>query len=250
MQETNGHAITVPEVTLRIPGGWTNPEDFFENLPPGCRCTKNGLLLLDGMVELQMRAMPADDEFPRIFAGGCPKSPTDGECEAIGNYKVNVCLTGPGGSIPAAKQLMAGAAAVLAAGGVGVFVDNSGIAHGATDWMSLYEGADTGGVYWAFVLAARSADDEVYSVGMHILGLRDAIVPATGNYEYDARTLHSFLGYTAFSGATVAEGEIVGDVVLPTFRVHSQAEDRFPSDAPMFNPYGRWRLEPLDVEQN
>ena len=87
-------------------------------------------------------------------------------------------------------------------------------------------------------------------MGMHVLGLRDAIIPSTGNEEYDSRTLHSFLGYTAFSGAEIQEGEVVGDVVLPTFRAHMQPDDRVPADAPMFNPYGRWRLVPLDGEQN
>jgi hypothetical protein len=128
-------------------------------------------------------------------------------------------------------------------------VDNSGIAHGATDWLTLLDSADDGGVYWAFVIAARGAE-EVYSIGMHILGFRDAIIPSTGNQEYDSRTLHSFLGFTAFSGAAIKDGDMVGDPVLPTFQAHTQPEDRFPADAPMFNPYGRWRLVPIDERRN
>jgi hypothetical protein len=144
---------------------------------------------------------------------------------------------------------MAGAAAVMTAGGAGVFVDNSGIAHGATDWRTLLDSADDGGVYWAFISTVRG-EDELYSIGMHILGFRDAIIPSTGNDEYDHRALHSFLGYTAFSGATIQDGELVGDVVLPTFRAHMQADERMPHDAPMFNPYGRWRLVAVDVQRN
>lgn len=237
-----------PEVTLRIPGTWSRPEEFYERLPRGCRCTENSLVLVDG-AEFELNVLPADEEFPRIFAGSCPKLPTESERERIENYKVNICLTGRGGSIEAAKRLMAAGAAVLSAGGAGVFVDNSGIAHGATDWLKLHDSADDGGVYWAFIIAARS-EDQVYSIGMHILGFRDAIIPATGNHEYDSRTLHSFLGFTAFSGAKLRDGEMVGDPVLPTFRVHTQADDRFEADAPMFNPRGRWRLEPLDSERN
>jgi hypothetical protein len=85
---------------------------------------------------------------------------------------------------------------------------------------------------------------------MHILGFRDAAIPSTGNAEYDSRTLHSFLGYTAFSGATVHEGEIFNDAVLPTFQAHAAADDRAPADAPMFNALGQWRLVPVDVERN
>jgi hypothetical protein len=249
MQANNGDRIVAPEVTLRIPGAWKGPEDFFRRLPRGYRCDENSIMLADGS-KFELNALPADEEFPRIFAGSCPKLPTDRERDAIENYSVNICLTGRGGSIEAAKQLMAAGAAVLAAGGMGVFVDNSGIAHGATDWMALHDSADDGGVYWAYVLAARTDNGEMYSVGMHILGFADAIIPATGNHEYDARTLHSFLGYTAFSGARIDDGEVVGDVVLPTFRAYRHSDDRFTPDTPMFNPYGRWQLVPLDEERN
>jgi hypothetical protein len=85
---------------------------------------------------------------------------------------------------------------------------------------------------------------------MHILGLRDVIIPATSDHEFDARTLHSFLGFTAFSGATIRDGEVVGDPVLPTFLIVDQEDDRFPADAPMFNPYGHWKLVPYDVARN
>ncbi|MEX0611538.1 MAG: hypothetical protein WD738_05390 [Pirellulales bacterium] len=249
MRTSDSHdEVAAPEVTLRIPGTWSRPEEFYEGLPRGCRCTAEGLVLVDGS-EFELHALPADEEFPRIFAGSCPKRPTESEREAIENYKVNICLTGRGGSVEAAEKLMTAAAAVLAAGGAGVFVDNSGIAHGATDWLTLFDSADDGGVYWAFVSAVRS-ENEMYSLGMHILGFRDAIIPSTGNHEYDSRTLHSFLGYTAFSGAMIEDGEVVRDVVLPTFRAYRQPDDRVEADAPMFNPYGRWRLVPVDSQRN
>ena len=248
MRISDDDRIAIPEVTMRIPGGWSGPQEFLKQLPRGCRCTPDAFVLADG-TEFEFNALPADEEFAGIFAGGCPKLPTEAERNQIETYRVNVCLTGPGGSIAAAKQLMAAAAAVMAAGGAGVFIDNSGIAHGATDWLALLDGADTGGVYWAFVSAVHN-DDELYSVGMHILGFRDAIIPRTGSDEHDYRTLHSFLGCAAFSGKTLQDGEMVGDAVLPTFHVHAEPHDRVPPDAPMFNPYGQWRLAPLNGELN
>jgi hypothetical protein len=238
----------VPEVTLRIPGTWSGPEEFFERLPDECRPTDKGFMLPDGS-EFELHVLPADDEFPSIFAGSCPKLPTESERERIENYTVNICLIGSGGSLAAARQVMAAAAAVLATGGAGVFVDNSGIAHGATDWLTLCDDAEEGGVYWAFISTVRS-EEELYSIGMHILGFRDAIVPSTGNDEYDSRTLHSFLGFTAFSGATINDGDVVGDAVLPTFHAHMQPDQRVPAGTAMFNPFGRWRLVPLDTQQN
>jgi hypothetical protein len=62
--------------------------------------------------------------------------------------------------------------------------------------------------------------------------------------------LHSFLGYTAFSGAELADGHIVRDAALPTFQLHAQPDDRVDPGAPMHNPYGRWRLAPVDATLN
>ncbi len=240
--------IAAPEVTLRIPGTWSQPAEFYERLPAGCRATETGLVLDDGS-EFELNVLEADGEFAAVFASSCPKLPTESEREQIENYTVNICLSGKCGNVAAACRLMAAAAAVMATGGAGVFVDNSGIAHGATDWLTLLSDAENGGVYWAFISTVRS-EDELYSIGMHILGFRDAIVPSTGNDEYDSRTLHSFLGYTAFSGASIQDGEMVGDAVLPTFHAHMQPDDRIPAGAAMHNPYGRWRLEPVDSQRN
>ncbi len=171
--------------------------------------------------------------------------PTEDERRRIEDYTVNICVTGPGGSLGAAKGILAAGAAVLAAGGAGVWVDNSGIAHGATDWLTLLDSADDGGMYWAFVSVMRT-EDALHSMGMHVLGCRDAIVPRTGDDEFDLRTLHSFLGYTAFSGATLNDGDMVGDPVLPNFRVKAEGDESVPAEAPMHNGYGRWRLVRID----
>jgi hypothetical protein len=238
----------VVEVTMRIPGVWCGPKEFAEGLPDGCHCTERGLVLADG-TEYELNVVPADEEFAGIFAGSCPKLPTEDERERIENYKVNICVTGRGGSLDAARGLMEAAAAVMAAGGAGVFIDNCGLAHGATNWVELLEHADEGGLFWAFVSTVRS-DEELYSVGMHILGCRDAVIPATGNNDYDCRSLHSFLGYAAFSGAAIEDGDIVRDAVLPTYHAFTGPDDRLPDSAPMHNPYGRWRLVPYDEARN
>jgi hypothetical protein len=144
---------------------------------------------------------------------------------------------------------MAAGAVVLEAGGAGVFIDNCGLAHGASDWLTLLDNFGDGGAYWAFVATVRG-DAELYSLGMHVLGCRDAIIPSTGDEEYDRRTLHSFLGYTAFSGVAMRDGDIVNDPSLPAFRVSKLADDPTPYDAPMFNPYGRWKLGAIDASLN
>ena len=236
------------EVTLRIPGTWENAGELLERLPEGFQLNHDTLVTPDGS-RFEFNPLPADEQFPQIFAGSCPKLPTAWERDQIENYKVNVCLTGPGGSLEAARELMVAANAMIVAGAAGVFVDNSGIAHGASDWTTLTEDRQEGGVYWAFVSTIGSGD-EVYSIGMHILGYRDAVIPRTDDEEFDYRTLHSFLGYSYRSGMPIKDGDLLGDPVLPTFRAYREPHDRMPSDAPMFNPFGQWRLKRLPVENN
>ena len=117
MRTSDRHEIVAPEVTLRIPGAWSGRR----NLLSGCRAAaasrpRASCSSMDR--NLNCNALPADEEFPRIFAGSCPKLPTESEREQIEDYKVNICLTGRGGSIEAAKRLMA-AAGGRAGGGRG-----------------------------------------------------------------------------------------------------------------------------------
>jgi hypothetical protein len=50
--------------------------------------------------------------------------------------------------------------------------------------------------------------------------------------------------------AAIGDGEVFGDAVFPTFQAYAQDDDRCEASAPMHNPYGRWRLVPIDSQQN
>jgi len=102
--------------------------------------------------------LPPDDEFPRVFEGACRRLPSRRDRRTIESYGVNVCLAGPGGSLEAAIRMLMAGAAVVQAGGAGVFVDNSGRAHPSRDWIDLADSPD------------------LWSVGMHVFGLCDAVI--------------------------------------------------------------------------
>lgn len=91
--------------------------------------TAETLVLPDGTpVEIGARA--ADDQFANIFRSSCRQPATADELATVDRYRVNVCLSGPGGSMVAARAMMRAGAAVVRAGGAGVFIDNSGLVHG------------------------------------------------------------------------------------------------------------------------
>ncbi len=232
-----------PEIAVRIPGTWSCPASLEKSLPGGFTLTPGWLRLPDGG-RLQVYPHGPDDEFAGIFMSACRGRLTRAQQSSIRKYGVNVCLCGPGGSIAAAQRMMTAAAAVVRAGGMGVFIDNSGAAHPGCDWLHLAGDPDDGATLPAFV-ASYGNEQNIYSVGMHVLGIRDAVMTRTGDREADDIVLNSFLLYTIFCGFDMTDGDLVGDSEEATHRVREHDCDFPPAGTPMHNPYGCWRLEVL-----
>src|SRR5437899_1785827 len=91
------------EIALRIPGKWSHPKELVERLPDGCRLTPEALILPDA-TQVGFGAVPADDRFAQIFRTSCRQPATDDELATVAGYTVNVFLSGPGGSLQAARQ--------------------------------------------------------------------------------------------------------------------------------------------------
>src|ERR1700722_1299815 len=138
------------EVNLRIPGKWSSPRELIDRLPADCRFTPEAVVLPDGK-QVEFGAMQADDQFAQIFRTSCRRSATAAELATVDEYTVNVLLSGPGGSLEAARTMMQAGAAIVRAGGAGVFIDNSGLAHGGQAWLEMTEDADSDSISFAFV---------------------------------------------------------------------------------------------------
>jgi len=237
----------LPEIAVRIPGTWSCPASLEKSLPRGFELSPGWLQLPDGG-RLQVYPHAADDEFAAIFMSGCRGRLSAGQQRNIRRYGVNLCLVGRGGSIESARRMMTAAAAVVRAGGMGVFIDNSGTAHAGRDWLLLAGDPDDAATLPAFV-ASYANTKNLYSVGMHVLGIRDAVMALTGDREADNIVLNSFLLYTIFCGTDIADGDFVGDSDEATRRLRGENCDFPPAGTPMHNPYGCWRLEVLSEDE-
>jgi hypothetical protein len=122
------------EIILRIPGTWAHPRELIERLPEGYRLTGESLILPDETA-VEFHPRKPDNQFAQIFRSSCRNPATADELTAVDHYTVNACLSGPGGSMEAARTMMQGGAAIVRAGGAGVFIDNSTVAHGGQDWL-------------------------------------------------------------------------------------------------------------------
>jgi hypothetical protein len=183
--------------------------------------------------------MDADDQFPRIFRASCRRPPGDDELATVDDYTVNVLLSGPGGSLDAARAMMRAGAAIVRAGGAGVFIDNSALAHGGQDWLDMTEDGDPDALSFAFVAIIRG-DDEVFTLGMHVLGLRDLMMKLS-DVEAEGFDIVEVIRYLAKGERPVDDGHVLGDLSGPQFQVFKQDSPKTGASA-MHNPFGRFKL--------
>jgi hypothetical protein len=228
-------------VVLRIPGTWAHPGEFVERLPEGCRMTADGLVLPDG-TRVELNAVAADDQFAQVFRSACRQPPGDAGLATVDGYTVNVIVRGPGGSPPAARAMMQAGAAAVRAGGAGVFIDSSALAHGGQHWLEMADDGGPDAVSFAFVSIIRGRAD-VWTMGMHVLGLRDVVMKRAdveGGFD-----IVDVIRYLAASEKPVDDGHVIADPDGPRFRAVAQASPEGPAGSPMHNPFGRLRLVSL-----
>lgn len=226
-------------VTLRIPGQWQHPTELAQRLPNGYRLAEDGLALPDGS-RVGFGGVAPDDQFAEVFRSACRQPPTADELAVVDGYTVNVILHGPGGSLDAARQMMQAGAAIIRAGGAGVFIDNSAMAHGGTTWIEMADDGGPDAVSFAFVSIIRGQSD-VRTMGMHILGLRDVVMKRS-DVEAGGFDIVEMIRYLAAGEKRVGDGHLIGDLDGPRFRTVAQDDTESRPGSPMHNPFGRLRL--------
>ncbi|MCI0682517.1 MAG: hypothetical protein L0Y71_10455 [Gemmataceae bacterium] len=224
-------------IDLRIPGTWAHPGELIERLPDGCRLTPETLTLPDA-TQVQFGAVAADGQFAQIFRSSCRQPATDDEFVTVDGYKVNVLLSGPGGSMQAARTMMQAAAAVVRAGGAGVFIDNCVLAHGGRHWLEMTDDGGPDALSFAFVAIVAGKSD-VWTMGMHVLGLRDVIMKRV---DADGFDIVEVIRYLSRGDKPVEDGHVLADLGGPRVQAFAENRAEMPAGSPLHNPFGRLRL--------
>jgi hypothetical protein len=233
------HPRPAIRVTLRIPGIWESPSALWDALPSGHQLTPNAFVMPDG-TSLELDLVDADDQFVSVFASMCRREPSDEEKAIIENYRVNLCLTGDGGSLAAARKLMQAGSAIIDAGAGGVFVDNSGVAIGGSAWQELTASDDIQALTFAFAGIVGGRKD-TFSLGLHVLGFPDIIMRSD---QVGENGIHFFeiLHYLCETDRQIGDGHILADLNGTRFQVQAETDQQTPAKSPMNNPFGRLRL--------
>lgn len=228
-----------PRITFRIPGDWSHPKELLKRLPEGVQLSSTGMLLMNG-TEFEFSPMPPDQQFPMIFKSACRRPPTHEELATLARYRVNVGLSGPGGSLESALAMMQAGAAIVQAGGAGVFIDNSAMAHGGADWMAMTDDGGPDAISYAFTSIIRGPR-EVYTMGMQAMGFPDLLMNSS---DVDARgeTIVEIVRYVCSSDRPIDIGHILADAARPRFQVVAKERDEFEAESVMHNPYGRLKI--------
>ena len=95
-------------------------------------------------------------------------------------------------------------------------------------------------IVYAFVSIVRGAS-ELYSLGMHAFGCRDAAVVCR-NHSFHAEFLAVFLQAVALDLVPLEDGTMYVNELAGPFHVTAGLCNRVQSSSPMHNPYGQWRL--------
>lgn len=240
----------LPEIVMTIPGPWPDPEQFAKDL-----AGKGGYIFQgDRIMHVATRRMTPigvqlhDDQLAKIFQlAGQNRIPRKNIAE-IREHVCAITLRGLGGSVPAAREMMRLATALMKAGGMGVKIDSCGIAHGREDWFKLSDQdnrRDTGGLYWAFVVTVGN-EREMYTCGMHQLGFRDSITSMTMDMKERYFQLNNFNGYIYQARPVLANGDKLGSDDEAVFSIWHETCAMFPPKTLYHNPYGMWRIKRIN----
>lgn len=229
------------EIALRIPGNWAHPGELIERLPEGCQLSPQRLTLPGGE-QVEFSPMQPDQQFAGIFESSSRRPLKPDELDRVRRYTVNVGLIGPGGSLDAVRTMMQAAAMILKAGGAGVFIDNSGMAHGASQWLAMTEDGSSDAISYAFV-CLFGGEAEISTMGMHTIGHPD-IAMRREDTSPNGEPLVDALRYISRGDRPVDRGHILVLDTGETLHVALRSECQFPPGSPMHNPFGKLLLLP------
>jgi hypothetical protein len=215
-------ATVTGQIVLRVPGPWVSMAGLAQALA--------------GAMPGQAAALAGDTLHDRQGALA-----TVALCSAEGEG-AEARLTRQDPSFASAERMVRAALALVEAGGQGVIVENSGLAHSAAGWRGLAQGGQPADLYAALVAVV---EDEAgcRSSGMHCFGLPDCLCRSGSEAESARRLVNMFDAYLLLETPDLSDGHVFrADEWSPLYRL-ARRKDRFHALGDLrHNPFGMWEL--------
>ena len=127
-------------------------------------------------------------------------------------------------------------------GGIAVNVESAEIAHEADRWLCLSNSCDVFDIYSLYV-GLVEAEDYYYSCGMHNFGKADVAIEMTIDIGLAIYVMNVFNYYRLTESPILQDGHTFQpDIESPKFTIKLIEDREYPTNSPLFNPYGRWLL--------
>ncbi len=242
MQEQN-----LVEIVLAVPGNWLNRTGIVTAIAQkgrGYRLTGDMLTNPASGESFDLEIANHNPDLIETFIPAGRGQLSLKDFAALDHHTFTLYLSGPGGSLETARQIMQAAAALLWAGGIALRVESSGTVHSAGRWLNCvrYQDSDLTAIFEAFVMLNRQGE-LVFSCGMHNLGLRDGVISIKNVLEEPVQTLQTFLLYLMQENPTPKEGTIFSTQPdLPHYRLKGEKCLPYRPGDLLYNPFGWWRL--------
>jgi hypothetical protein len=232
------------EIVLCIPGPWADRSALVERI-----VKDSGGYIFAGMVLMNME----NQESFELEFEGCDERMTDTfkaagyhwretpEMDLIAAHKSVVYLISKGGSLENAHSIMEAANALIKAGGLGVKVESSGLAHPPADWAEQCKYNYLFKSHSSYVVYV--SDDDTYSCGMHNFGLPDAIIDSSES-DNPPELLRAFTHYLLSESPQINSGQTFSvDADAPLYRIIESPCIDYGEGSLFNNPFGTWRLQ-------
>jgi hypothetical protein len=234
---------------LCIPGNWNDRTEIVTAI------AENNMndFIFAGMVLLNLKTNKGfeleicerDNRMKDSFKfAGMVNRVSDEFLDEIDKHKYVIYLSAETGDLESATEIAEAGNAILKSGGTGIKVETAGKAFTKEHWADLLTDFEESNLYEMFVLdSIANKEGQVYSCGMHNLGLKDTIV--AGEEFNDATTLmKSFNYFVLMDKPNLKENHTFSpSEEWPTFKITEENNQPNKEHELFENTYGMWKLE-------
>lgn len=231
-------------IGIAVPGPWHDRSELVRAIAASneAKALFAGLILMDverkRHVELQV--YDRDDDLVRAMTKGSANAFDEATLAAIGDHVILPVLRFEAGGDDLAERLAFFTTAMRKAGGLGVMIEASGVAHPWERWEPLLAKGDPHSLYQALIVRVKGAG-ELASFGMRQFDLPDALVPA--NDLEAAWTLADFDIYRWVENPQLKSGHTFSRKAdAPRYRLQLVEDARYAKGHHYLNPHGVWHL--------
>lgn len=236
-----------PEMILCIPGPWKDRGELMMSIvdcDSGYLFAGRILMNLASEHSCEIDYAEQDPNMVSAFRAAGRHWDNTPEMEAITTHRSVVYLISDGGSREDAQAMMLAAKALLKAGGLGVKVESSGLAHSPDAWIKMCQNLHLFSAHRALVVNIAD-QNEVYSCGMHNLGLYDAIT-TIDDKQQAVELLQVFTWYLFTESPELKAGQTFSvDAEADVYRLREHQGINYGEKSLFNNPYGTWELVPV-----